>query len=468
MKCVQIPSKLKKMNQFFENAGFKAYLVGGAVRDMLLGQKVSDFDLATNATPQQVMSIFKKVIPTGIEHGTVTVLFMGMAIEVTTFRIEQGYSDSRHPDKISFTDDITEDLSRRDFTINAIAASLLDGKIIDPFDGQKDLKNKIIRTVGSAQERFSEDGLRPIRAIRFASKLNFKIEEETLKAIPLAIEKTKTISIERFRDEFCKMLVSEKPSVSLKLMEETGILEFFLPELASCRNITQADFRGIHNFDILDHLFYACDGAPKEKLLVRIAALFHDVGKPVTRKEDLKIDTDGKEKPIITFFGHEKKSHEICKKIMTRLKFSNAEIDYVCHLVNEHMFFYESSWTDGAIRRFITRISLQKYTPLEIIEDLFDLRIADVTGMTNTPPILKNGRWSENLIEFKERIENCLSENSALSLKDLAVNGKDLMQIGLSGKQIGWTLNELLQDVLESPEDNTKEKLLEIAKNLNS
>ena len=290
MKCVQIPSNLKKMNQFFENAGFKAYLVGGAVRDMLLGQKVSDFDLATNATPQQVMSIFKKVIPTGIEHVTVTVLFMGMAIEVTTFRIEQGYSDSRHPDKISFTDDITEDLSRRDFTINAIAASLLDGKIIDPFDGQKDLKNKIIRTVGSATERFSEDGLRPIRAIRFASKLNFKIEEETLKAIPLALEKTKTISIERFRDEFCKMLVSEKPSVGLKLMEETGILEFFLPELASCRNITQADFRGIHNFDILDHLFYACDGAPKEKLLVRISALFHDIGKPQTRKEDFKTD----------------------------------------------------------------------------------------------------------------------------------------------------------------------------------
>lgn len=468
MKHVHIPSILKKMNSYFENAGFKAYLVGGAVRDMLLGQKVSDFDLATNATPEQVMSIFKKVIPTGIDHGTVTVLFMGTPIEVTTFRIEQGYSDSRHPDKISFTDDITKDLSRRDFTINAIAASLLDGKIIDPFDGQTDLKNKIIRTVGSAQERFSEDGLRPIRAIRFASKLNFKIEEETLKAIPLAIEKTKTISIERFRDEFCKMMSCEKPSVALKLMLDTGLLEFFIPELANCKNITQADFRGFHKFDVLEHLFYACDGAPKEKLLVRIAALFHDIGKPATRKEDFKIDTDGKEKLIITFFGHEKKSAEICKKIMTRLKFSNAEIDYVCHLVNEHMFFYESSWTDGAIRRFITRISLQKYTPLETIEDLFDLRIADVTGMTNTPPLLKNGRWSENLLEFKEQIENCLSENSALSLKDLAINGNDLMQIGLSGKQIGWTLNELLQDVLESPADNTKEKLLEIARNINS
>ena len=171
---------------------------------------------------------------------------------------------------------------------------------------------------------------------------------------------------------------------------------------------------------------------------------------------------------IITFFNHEKKSEEICRKIMIRLKFSNAEIDYVCHLIKEHMFFYESSWTDGAIRRFITRNSLQKYTPSEIIEDLFDLRIADVTGMTNTPPVLKNGRWSENLIEFKDRIDNCLNENTALSLKDLAINGNDLMQIGLKGKQIGWTLNELLQDVLESPSDNTKEKLIEIAKNINS
>ena len=467
MKCVQIPSNLKKMNQFFENAGFKAYLVGGAVRDMLLGQKVSDFDLATNATPQQVMSIFKKVIPTGIEHGTVTVLFMGMAIEVTTFRIEQGYSDSRHPDKISFTDDITEDLSRRDFTINAIAASLLDGKIIDPFDGQKDLKNKIIRTVGSATERFSEDGLRPIRAIRFASKLNFKIEEETLKAIPLALEKTKTISIERFRDEFCKMLFSEKPSVGLKLMEETGILEFFLPELASCRNITQADFRGIHNFDILDHLFYACDGAPKEKLLVRISALFHDIGKPQTRKEDFKTDINGMNQKIITFFNHEKKSEEICRKIMIRLKFSNAEIDYVCHLIKEHMFYYESSWTDGAIRRFIARISLQKYTPLEIFEDLMDLRIADVSGMTNTSPNLKSGPWVENLIEFKERIVAELDKKSAFTLKDLAINGKDLMEHGFKAdKKLGWILNELLQDVMECPEDNTKEKLLEIANNL--
>lgn len=468
MKHVHIPSILKKMNSYFEKAGFKAYLVGGAVRDMLLGQKVSDFDLTTNATPEQVMSIFKKVIPTGIEHGTVTVLFMGTPIEVTTFRIEQGYSDSRHPDKISFTDDITEDLSRRDFTINAIAASLQDGKIVDPFDGQKDLKNKIIRTVGSPFERFSEDGLRPIRAIRFAAKLHFKIDEETLNAIPQTIEKTKTISIERFRDEFCKMMTTDKPSIALNLLEQTGILEFFIPELINCKNVTQSDFRGIHKFDVLNHLFYACDGAPKEKLLVRIASLFHDVGKPSTRKEDIRTEIDGSEKPIITFFGHEKKSAEICKEIMTRLKFSNNEIDYVCHLIKEHMFFYESSWTDAAIRRFITRISLQKYTTSEIIEDLFDLRIADVTGMTNTPPVLKDGRWSENLIEFKDRINQCINENAPLSLKDLAINGNDLINIGITGKQIGWTLNELLQDVLESPSDNTKEKLLEIAKNINS
>ena len=217
----------------------------------------------------------------------------------------------------------------------------------------------------------------------------------------------------------------------------------------------------------MDHLFYACDGAPKEKLLVRLSALFHDIGKPQTRKEDFKTDNNGINQKIITFFNHEKKSEEICRKIMIRLKFSNAEIDYVCHLIKEHMFYYESSWTDGAIRRFIARISLQKYTPLEIFEDLMDLRIADVSGMTNTSPNLKSGPWVENLIEFKERIVAELDKKSAFTLKDLAINGKDLMEHGFKAdKKLGWILNELLQDVMECPEDNTKEKLLEIANNL--
>ena len=211
MNKIKIPTVLSKMNNIFEENGFKAYLVGGAVRDTLMKKDASDWDIATNATPEQVISIFRKVIPTGITHGTVTVHFMGEQIEVTTFRLEEGYSDGRHPDKIAFASDIEEDLSRRDFTMNAIAVSLKDGSIVDPFDGKNDIKNKIIRSVGDALERFNEDGLRPIRAIRFASQLGFDIEKNTLQAISnkKILEKTASISIERFRDELIKLLKSQ-------------------------------------------------------------------------------------------------------------------------------------------------------------------------------------------------------------------------------------------------------------------
>ena len=462
MKRVTIPSILTKMNSYFSKAGFKAYLVGGAVRDSLLKQNVSDYDLATDAKPDQVMKIFQKVIPTGIEHGTVTVLFMGQQIEVTTFRIESDYSDSRHPDSIEYTSDICKDLSRRDFTINAMAASLETGEIIDPFDGQLDLQRKIIRTVGNPIERFMEDGLRPIRAIRFSTKLNFEIEQNTYDAINQCISKTKTISIERFRDELCKMIHSEKPSRGFKLMEATGLLELFIPELLKCRNLTQADCRGFHQFDVLDHLFYACDGAPSNNEQVRLAALFHDIGKADCRKIEEK-EINGKIQTIYTFFNHEVYSAKVTKQIMTRLKFPNNEIDYVCNLISQHMFNYTQDWTDAAIRRFLTRVKP------EMLDDLFDLRLADVYGMTNTKPILKNGRWSENLLEFRDRLDLALSQKNVFCLKDLAVNGNDLINIGITnGKQIGYILNELLQTVLDCPSDNEKEKLLAIAKKINS
>ena len=231
MKTLKIPPVLKKMNSILQDAGFEAYLVGGAVRDMIRGKAASDWDLATNAQPEQVISIFHKVIPTGIAHGTVTVLFMGHSIEVTTYRTEADYSDGRHPDSVNYAGTIEEDLSRRDFTMNAIAASLDDGSLVDPFGGQKDIKEKCIRTVGNPHDRFSEDGLRPIRAIRFATQLGFTIAPETLDAIPASLEKTAGISVERFRDEFIKIIKSPEPSVGLKLMEETGILKIFIPEL---------------------------------------------------------------------------------------------------------------------------------------------------------------------------------------------------------------------------------------------
>lgn len=458
MKKIKIPEILQKMNAIFEQNGYDAYLVGGAVRDVLMKKKPSDWDVTTNATPEQVKKIFKKVIPTGIQHGTVTVHFMGKEIEVTTFRTESDYSDGRHPDKVSFTRNLNEDLSRRDFTMNAIAASLKDGKLCDPFEGQKDIKRKTIKTVGNAEERFFEDGLRPIRAIRFSAQLGFKIEEKTLKAISeqKIQEKTKSVSLERFRDELLKLLKAEKPSDGLKIMEKTGILHIFMPEFDECRNCVQSDFRGFHEFDVLDHLFYSCDGAPKEKPNVRLAALLHDIGKPKAKKI---IQTKAGE--TITFYRHEQFSSEIARKLLFRLKFSNAEIENICHLIENHMFNYEPSWKDSAVRRFLVKVGKEN------VDDLFDLRLADIYGMHNKPVRIHDSLVCKLLIEFKDRIEKEESKNSALSLKSLAVNGKDLMQIGIpSGKELGSILNELFETVLEDPTQNNKETLLRIAKKI--
>lgn len=458
MNKIKIPVILQKMNNIFEKNGFKAYLVGGAVRDMFMNKEASDWDVATDATPEQVISAFKKVIPTGIAHGTVTVHFMGEEIEVTTFRIEQGYSDGRHPDKVSYASDIEEDLSRRDFTMNAIAVSLKDGSIVDPFNGKADIKNKVIRSVGNPLERFNEDGLRPIRAIRFASQLGFEIETYTLQAISneKVLQKTSTISIERFRDELVKLLKSPKPSVGLKLLESTNIMKLFLPELLEGRNCIQNDVRGYHVFDVLDHNFYSCDGAPVHKVNVRLAALLHDIGKPASKV--VRVTDEGE---IYNFFSHEKYSETIARKLLTKLRFSNNEINNVCHLIENHMFHYEESWSDAAIRRFVVRVKPEN------IEDLIDLRLADMYGKYNMPIQIKESNACDLLIQLQDRIKKIQEENSAFTLKSLAVSGKDLMEIGIpSGKLIGKILDSLLETVLDDPKQNSKDVLLNIAKNL--
>ena len=463
-----ITHELKKFYSVFEKSGFKAYLVGGAVRDLFLKKPASDWDVATNATPQDVIKMFKFVVPTGIEHGTVTVHFMGQEIEVTTFRTEAGYSDGRHPDSVNYAATIEEDLSRRDFTMNAIAVNLADGSIVDPFDGRKDIKAKLIRTVGSANERFMEDGLRPIRAIRFACKLGFSIEKQTFSELfkEDIHKKISSISMERFRDEFNKILSANKPSEGLKLMEETGILKLFIPELLEGRGCVQSDYRAFHKFDVLDHLYYACDGAPAQKLEVRLAALFHDIGKPAAKQIKKQIVLDGskkngtsKEIETITFYNHEKIGAEITEEILTRLKFPNVTIKNVCHLIKEHMFNYESSWSSAAVRRFLVRVKP------EYLEDLFDLRLADMYGMYNEPVDIRYSQSVALLLELKERIKAEQQLHSALTLKDLAVNGKDLISEGIpSGKMLGIILNELLECVLEDPEMNKKETLLKTAK----
>lgn len=445
---IKIPPILHKLHEIFSSAGYESYLVGGAVRDILMGKKPADYDIATNATPQQVIKLFNHVIPTGIKHGTVTVMFGNTGIEVTTYRTDNTYSDGRHPDTINYAATIEQDLARRDFTMNAIAADLKTGIIKDPFHGQKDIKNGIIRTVGSAIERFSEDGLRPVRAIRFATCLNFTIEKSTMDAISCTLETIKKVTVERFQDELKKILVSPVPSKGLFLMEITGITEIFIPELLTCRNCLQ---NGFHSFDVLDHLYYTVDGAPADNIIVRLASLFHDIGKPLVRGQK----TSGE----YTFYHHEKKSAEICETILNRLRFPKEIITKVCELIEYHMFFYEDNWTDAAVRRFLVRIGYNS-NPV-ILDNLFLLRHADVYGMNRqipSPDLLKN---------MQNRIKIILKQQNALSIKDLAINGKILIENGIpSGKQMGIIMQELLETVLEDPSSNTKEKLLPVALNL--
>ena len=455
---IKIPAVLSDMSSIFSQNGFSAYLVGGAVRDMIMGKEPHDYDVATDATPQEVMKLFRRVIPTGIDHGTVTVHFSGFEIETTTFRTESGYSDGRHPDSVNYASTIEEDLSRRDFTMNAIAVNLADGTVTDPFGGRADIAAHIIRTVGNPHERFTEDGLRPVRALRFASQLGFSIEKDTYSEIfeKSTLDVTAKISIERFRDEFDKMLASVKPSIGLHMMEETGVMKLFLPEFLTCRGCIQADMRGFHEFDVLDHLYYACDGAPQNNLIVRLAALFHDIGKPKTKKTE-----NTPQGTIFTFYNHESIGAEMTHSILMRLRYPTKTADDVSHLVREHMFFYESTWSDAAVRRFIVRAGT------EYLDDLFDLRIADIYGMHNVPVRIHDSEAGRLLVELKDRIADVNDEKSALSLKDLAVNGKDLMDVGIpAGKEMGRILSELFQTVLDDPSENTRATLLSIAKKL--
>jgi putative nucleotidyltransferase with HDIG domain len=427
--------------RIFRKHNKAVYLVGGAVRDLVRGKPAKDWDLATDAKPEEVQAMFHRVIPTGIKHGTVTILFKGLSIETTTFRTEGTYSDGRRPDKIHYTNTIEEDLSRRDFTMNALALELPEQRLVDPYHGQKDIQDQIIRCVGNPEERFSEDGLRPLRAIRFASQLHFTIEPDTLGAIPPALPITAKVSMERVRDEFDKILASEQPSRAFRLMETTGMLSLLLPELQACRGIEQ---KGFHQFDVLDHLLVSCDAAPKEKPQVRLAALFHDIGKPVVRAQD--------ELGIWTFYRHEEVSAKITRSIMIRLKYPNAVIDQVCHLIGVHMFHYDESWTDAAVRRFIVRVGES------VLEDLFDLRRADTWGTTGKEP---PASLNEDLLD---RVQAVLSKDRALSIKDLAINGEDLALLGVPrGPIMGRILKELFETVLDDPEQNTKETLTRIA-----
>jgi len=441
MNVLSIPPVIRRFARYFTDAGYSLYIVGGAVRDHLLGLKSEDYDFTTDALPEQVMHLFKHVIPTGIEHGTVTVHFEKQSFEVTTFRSESDYLDGRHPSSVTFIPSLEEDLKRRDFTINAFAADCKDGRIIDLHDGKTDLKNRTIRAIGDPRQRFAEDALRILRAARIAAKLNFVIDKQTLSAMGMLKDNLSKVSAERIREELFKLVLSDHPARGLSYLREQGILTVMLPEFKGADGLYQG---GMHHEDVLSHSISACQAsvACTSTLEVRLAALLHDIG-----KSEVVVASEGRN----TFIGHELAGEMISQSLLKRLKASNTLIKDVSHLVRHHMFDYQSTWSDSAVRRFIARAGLQ-YIP-----QLLQLRIADqiaIHGKANT--VL--------LDELKQRIEAILEEHDALSIKDLAVNGNDLMDLGIpKGEKIGATLAYLLETVLDDPGQNNREQLLNLA-----
>jgi poly(A) polymerase/tRNA nucleotidyltransferase (CCA-adding enzyme) len=346
---------------------------------------------------------------------------------------------------VAFSGSIEEDLERRDFTVNGMALNLVTREFYDPHGGLSDLKRRLIRAIGEPAERFREDGLRVMRAVRFATQLEFEIEENTKAAIPRALDSLAKVSAERIRDELVKILEAPRPAEGILTLQETGIMELILPELAACERIPQGE--GV-NENVLTHSAYACEGAPADRLTIRLAALLHDVGKVDTFELDEDVG--------MRFHGHDRVSAEHTERILTRLRFSKATVEEVSHLVRHHMFDYDpTSWTDATVRRFIARVGEQ------YLEDLIMLRRADSFGKVGHP--VRDGR----LDALERHAEEILVEDSALTIRDLAVNGNDLNEeAGIpKGPVMGRTLEFLLETVLQDPAQNDRETLLEIARN---
>lgn len=441
-----IPPEVQGLAARLRERGRRAWVVGGCVRDLFLGRESADWDLCTDARPDELMKIFPRAIPTGIAHGTVTVLVAGKGYEVTTLRGEATYSDGRRPDAVHFVDDITADLARRDFTVNAIAIEPETGTVIDPFEGRRDLEARVLRAVGDARERFSEDGLRVLRAARFVATLEMELEPSTLAAIAPTLDTYRKVSAERVRDEWVKTMKAARPSRAFDVMQKTGILAVTCPELVEGVGVEQNKW---HAYDVWRHgmeCMDACVGDP----VLRIAALLHDVGKPRTRAFSDKTQD-------FTFYEHERIGAEIADPICARLKFSNEERARIVHLVRHHLFHYNAEWGDAAVRRWIRRVSPER------LEDLYRLNEADVRakGKDATPDL-------DALTRLKAHVEAVMAAGDALSVRDLKINGRDLMtSLGLKpGPVLGRVLNELLEEVLTDPSLNERERLLERARAL--
>lgn len=436
---IHIPNQVQFIIDQLQQKGFEAFIVGGCVRDSIIGRHPQDWDITTNAKPQDVKAAFSKTIDTGLQHGTVTVMIEGNPYEVTTYRSEGIYINNRKPESVDFIDSLEEDLARRDFTINAMAYNYEKG-LIDPYHGISDIDAQRIKAVGDAAERFQEDALRMLRAVRFSAQLGYSIEPYTLKAIEKKNYLITNISAERIRDELSKTLMADP--MSFKTLHETGLLGQFLPELDICFDIEQRN--PYHMYNIAVHSIYSASYISKD-LQLRWTMLIHDIGKADT------ISTDAK--GINHFYNHANASVKKAEEIMKRLRFDSSSISTIKQLILYHD--REIGESDKSIRKAVSDIGVDLFPALLLVKQ------ADIKAQSS----YKAAERLEMLDKIRTAYERILAENQCLAIKDLAVNGEDLMSIGFKpGKELGRVLKLLFERVLEQPELNSKEALRDIAK----
>lgn len=438
---ITLPSDVKRIIEVLETAGYEAYAVGGCVRDSILGRVPDDWDITTSAKPEEVKKLFKRTFDTGIEHGTVTVLMDKIGYEVTTYRIDGEYEDSRHPNEVTFTSDLVEDLKRRDFTINAMAYNDKNG-LIDCFGGISDIENRLIRCVGKAEERFSEDALRIMRAVRFSAQLGYEIEEETAKAICALSDTLKNISAERIQVELVKLLVSCHPE-KVRQLYEYGITKVILPEFDAMMNTPQNT--PYHVYNVGEHTICSLKNIENDKVL-RLTMLLHDCAKPITRSTD--------EEGVDHFKHHAREGSELARKVLKRLRFDNDTIKKVTTLIMYHQFKIE-----------LTEVKVR--TGMHIVgEDLYPklLLVKRADNLSKSP--LAVSKNLQLLDEFEQIYNRVRDRGDCTSLKKLAVTGKDLIEAGIEpGEKLGQTLEQLLEQVLLDPDKNKKEVLLSLIEN---
>lgn len=439
---IKIPDNANTIINTLQNNEHSAYVVGGCVRDSLMGRIPHDWDICTSATPEQMLEIFKnyKIIETGLKHGTVTIVIDGEQYECTTYRIDGTYSDNRRPDNVTFTNDLIEDLRRRDFTINAMAYNDTEG-LIDPFNGLQDINQKKIKCVGFAKDRFNEDTLRILRAIRFAAQLNFIIEPSTDWEIHQQYKSLENISIERINNEFCKIVTSNNFCVELVLYKD--VFSLFIPELKDMFDFPQNNPH--HCYDVFNHTIHAIEECNSDDLITRLAVFFHDFGKPHCYQDG----EDG----IRHFKGHGKVSANMTDTIMKRLKFDNKTRNNVVQLVYYHDVTLEIS--NRSVKRWLNKLGINQFTRL------LDIRCSDVMGQKSNYDMDR----IEKVNTIKKILNDILKENYCFSLKNLAINGDDLIQIGFKpGKELGNLLNILLKEVIDEELENDRDILLNMAK----